>query len=463
MEIPKDFSHYTEQLMGSALYHILADAMQQEAPVSIRTNPFKTIGRQFQIPLQRGPVAWCPNGTYLLSRPNFTFDPLLHAGLYYVQEASSMFLHTVLGQLTDRPVTMLDLCAAPGGKSTVARSALPEGSLLIANEPERTRANILAENISKFGHADVMVTNNYPRDFRRTRLRFDVILADVPCSGEGMFRKDPGAIAEWSPQNVEKCWRLQREIVRDIWPCLKPGGYLIYSTCTFNDKEDEQNANWIADELGATFVRIPTPTDWNITGSLTDANPMYRFIPGKTEGEGLFMAVLQKDGDGDDTGRGLKKLSRRVPDKDVPTEWLQQSEQFGFFIEQDEGFAIPERWQEAYLEARKALRLMTAGIHIGTRKGHNWIPGQALALSCSLNKDAFPAVEVTTDQAIAYLRKETVALPPDLPRGFTLLTYRDFPLGFEKHLGHRANNLYPAEWRIKSSHIPETNDQVIAL
>lgn len=227
MTLPEDFINYTKALTGNELWSIISRGLADEPPVSIRLNPFKCASGSPAESLSDGKVGWCDSGYYLNSRPNFTFDPLLHAGLYYVQEASSMFLDRVMRQYaSDGPRTMLDLCAAPGGKSTVARAALPEGSLLISNEPMRTRAQILAENMQKFGHEDVIVTNNYPRDFGKSRLMFDVILTDVPCSGEGMFRKDDTAISEWSVQNVEKCWRLQREIVSDVWQCLKPGGLL---------------------------------------------------------------------------------------------------------------------------------------------------------------------------------------------------------------------------------------------
>lgn len=194
---------------------------------------------------------------------------------------------------------MLDLCAAPGGKSTAVRAALPEGSLLFSNEPMRTRSQILAENVQKFGHPDMIVTNNYPRDYKKSKLQFDVILTDVPCSGEGMFRKDEGAIGEWSTQNVNNCWQLQREIVSDIWNCLKPGGILIYSTCTFNAHEDEENVNWICEELGAEVMALEGIEDaWNITRNLTGTDfPVYRFIPGVSRGEGLFMAILKKEGE----------------------------------------------------------------------------------------------------------------------------------------------------------------------
>lgn len=247
--LPEDFIQYTQELMGDELFQQLKQGITEgEAPTSIRLNPFKCKEGE---DAAGEPIPWCPStGRYLSTRPNFTFDPWLHAGKYYVQEASSMFVDLVIRQLVHEPVMMLDLCAAPGGKSTAVRAALPEGSLLFSNEPMRTRSQILAENIQKFGHPDMIVTNSYPRDYKKSKLQFDVILTDVPCSGEGMFRKDDGAISEWSLQNVDNCWHLQREIVSDIWNCLKPGGLLIYSTCTFNAHEDEENIAWICEELG---------------------------------------------------------------------------------------------------------------------------------------------------------------------------------------------------------------------
>ena len=267
MNLPIDFENYTQQLLGDELYSRLKSGLESDiTPTSIRLNPFKAAELDVTEELQDAIVPWCGStGRYLKERPNFTFDPLLHAGVYYVQEAASMFVDLAVRTLIKQPVTMLDICAAPGGKSTALRAALPEGSLLFSNEPMRPRAQILSENLQKFGHEDIIVTNNYPRDYRKSRLMFDAILADVPCSGEGMFRKDDGARQEWSLQNVDNCWHLQREIVSDIWHCLRPGGLLIYSTCTFNAHEDEENVEWIANELGAEFEELPIDDSWNIT------------------------------------------------------------------------------------------------------------------------------------------------------------------------------------------------------
>lgn len=427
--LPLAFTDYTRNLFGDDLYQTFLKGLDENSPVSIRLNPFKLSEDTNKInpALTPQPIPWCKEGFWLKTRPNFTFDPLLHAGVYYVQEASSMFLSYVLHHWIKQPVVALDLCAAPGGKTTCARTSLPAGSLLFSNEPIGKRAQILAENVQKFGHEDVVVTNNYPRDYKKTKLRFDVIIADVPCSGEGMFRKDPQSIEEWSPQNVENCWQLQRSIIADIWDNLKPGGILIYSTCTFNAHEDEENIAWILNEYGAELLSVPTEEAWNITGSLIDNPlkdgrdfPVYRFIPGKTRGEGIFMAIIRKHGEHEALN------SKTTIDID-----------------------------KAITEARKRLRILSHGVKEGMQKGKNVIPDHTLALSFSADKSAYPNIEVDYQTAIAYLRHEAIVLSSDAPRGIVLLTYKGYPIGFAKNLGNRANNLYPQEWRIKSTHIPE--------
>ena len=295
MQLPAEFITKTRQLLGEERFQCYMSAFEEEAPVSIRVNAQKC-GDNYEVAGER--VPWCRNGYYLPTRPNFTFDPLLHAGCYYVQEASSMFLDEVLRQHMPQgsPLMALDLCAAPGGKSTLLRAALPVGSTLFSNEPNPKRASILAENMAKWSADGCIVTNNYPRDYRKSKLKFDLVLCDVPCSGEGMFRKDEATIGEWSPENVEKCWQLQREIVADAWQCLCDGGLMVYSTCTLNTQENEENIRWMMEELGAKPLPVATQADWHITGSLLPGfeAPVYRFIPGLTRGEGLFMCVMRK-------------------------------------------------------------------------------------------------------------------------------------------------------------------------
>ena len=464
MNLPQAFIERTRQLLGEDQYPQFEEALRIEVPVSIRPNHTKC-----DKPVKGEPVPWASSGMYLENRPTFTFDPLFHAGCYYVQEASSMFVERVLHEYVEAPVVMLDLCAAPGGKSTLCRSALPEGSLLVANEVMRNRSQILAENLIKWGHPDVIVTNNDPADFTDLTHLFDVILTDVPCSGEGMFRKDPVAVDEWSLENVDICWKRQRRILTDIWPALKPGGLLIYSTCTFNREEDEDNVAWIAKELGAEVLPVAVDEEWGITGNLIGKDfPVYRFLPHKTDGEGFFLAVLRKRGDVcDETPRRFQKTSARLDKKkkgkdakqplSVPREakaWLKEADGFELAVNGAMVEAFPKSFHDIYMVLKQTLRVIHAGITLGEIKGKDLIPHHSLAMSTAL-ASTFPKAEVTYGQAIAYLRKEGLVLDADVPRGYVLLTYRQVPLGFVKNIGNRANNLYPQEWRIRSGYLPE--------
>lgn len=308
-----------------------------------------------------------------------------------------------------RPLAALDLCAAPGGKSTLLRSALPEDSVLFSNEPVRQRASILLENVQKWGYDRHYVTNLYPRDYRKSKMRFDLILCDVPCSGEGMFRKDPATIREWSVQNVEKCWQLQRDIVSDAWACLNDGGLLIYSTCTFNTKENEENVRWILENFDAEVLPVATKPEWNIQGSLLPDfhEPVYRFIPGITRSEGLFMCVIRK-------GTGALGDSNRQTTRPQPAK----------------------------------SRIPTGKLPVPVLEPQ------------PLHTDG-PRVELTYPQAIAYLRREAIVLSPNAPRGVVEVCFQGHPLGMVKNLGTRANNLYPKEWRIKSTYVPQEYIRII--
>ncbi|AVM51763.1 16S rRNA C967 or C1407 C5-methylase (RsmB/RsmF family) [Bacteroides zoogleoformans] len=498
MELPLAFTDYMHALLGSEEYDKLVAALDEEQPVSIRLNEEKlqasSFGR-FRASLRK--VPWSATGCYLNNRLSFTFDPLFHAGCYYVQEASSMFVEQALKQyVAQEPVAMLDLCAAPGGKSTLVRSLLPEGSLLVANEVVRSRSRILAENLTKWGHPDVVVTNNDPVDFSPLDGFFDVILTDVPCSGEGMFRKDPVAVSEWSPGNVEICRQRQHRIIADIWPCLKPGGILIYSTCTYNTKENEKNIRLMQKDLGAEVLPLQVPADWNITGNLLTGEdfPIYRFLPHKTEGEGFFLAVLRKPGQGngnvwaeqsctrditsvlygqrDDNQRvrGRKPVDKGTKSSGSVKEqlavlrgWLTAPDEYEFLTHGDNLSAFSKELLPRLSALRSSLRIVQAGIGIAELKGKDWVPAHALAMSTALNRAAFVCEEIGSEQAIAYLRKETVVLPETAPRGVVLLTYQHIPLGFVKNIGNRANNLYPQEWRIRSGYMPEEISELAGL
>lgn len=488
MLLPTAFVASTRQLLGDEAFERLSAALCQEPPVSIRVND----GRRpagLQLPSER--VPWATTGYYLEGRPAFTFDPLLHAGCYYVQEASSMFLEQVLRQhlAEQEPVRMLDLCAAPGGKSTHARSLLPSGSLLVANEVIRQRTQVLAENLTKWGQGDVVVTQSDPAAFGKLEGMFDVVLADVPCSGEGMFRKDEGAVAAWSAEGVRLCAGRQRRIVADVWPALHPGGLLIYSTCTMNVEENEENVRWIAATLGAEPLPVRIESGWGIMGSLPAPSPAgggpeacrslpaYRFLPHLTRGEGLFMAVLRKTGQRSGLspdrrpavrargayasvkGRRAADPARRPP---VPmADWLQDADRYVLLTEGERAFAFPRAYLPDLQVMHTALHVVQAGIVLAEVRGRDWLPAHALALSTALRPEAFPRVELDYRQALAYLRREAIALPDGVPRGLVLVTYRSVPLGFAKNLGSRANNLYPQEWRIRSGYGPEEEVSVL--
>ena len=397
--LPAEFISYTRELFGEAVWQQYLHSFDEPTPVSVRLNPFKPLSSltSYLLPFE-DPAPHCKDAYYLTERPNFTLDPLLHAGAYYVQEASSMYLDKVireeLSSFNYQLSTALDLCAAPGGKSTLLRAALPEDVKLYSNEPDRKRANILVENMQKQGHPNVVVTNSYASDYKKSGLLFDLILTDVPCSGEGMFRKDPATIKEWSVQNVMKCQQLQRSIISDIWDCLRPGGILIYSTCTFNRHEDEENIEWIKDSFEAEEIL-----------------PAKRFIPGVDRGEGLFMAVL-------------RKMSTDVT--------IQRQNMQALRI------LSPVNSQLSPINSQ----LSTVNCQLSIN--------HAEALSIATPKDKYPRVELSREDALKYLHRESLILPEETPRGYVIVTYQDLPLGFVKNIGTRANNLYPKEWKIRN-------------
>lgn len=452
MELPEDFLQNMKSLIPQEEYEAFVKSIaDDEQTTSIRINKQKIdAGMTAKIFDSATPVGWCEEGLYLSNRPQFTLDPLLHAGGYYVQEASSMFITHVLRTHVKEAVTCLDLCAAPGGKSTAAISALPEGSQMVSNEIDRRRARILAENITKWGFPNITVTCNAPKDFKSLRHTFDVIITDVPCSGEGMFRKDEGAVADWSMAKVKDCAELQHQIIDDIWNCLKPGGLLIYSTCTFNADEDEKMVSYICDELGATALEVPVMESWNIHKPLMGSNPCYRFMPHFTKGEGLFMSVIRKDEDTIQPAKLRKPLKNAVKvTKDISS-WVDAD----VILEQTQDgiiSAIPKAHKDLHdLIVGNGLFILQSGVELGTVKGKDIIPSHNLALSCVLSPIAFPRYEVDREMSLDYLRRLAFVLPSDAPTGYVILTHQQLPLGFVKNLGNRCNNLYPQEWRIRN-------------
>lgn len=387
--LPPDFITLMRSQLNDADADALLDGLLQPPTIAVRFNPRKAA----QLTLNReqlgDPVPWCPDAYYLSERKAFTFDPLFHAGVYYVQDASSMYLAEMLrkylGDDAEKPIAALDLCAAPGGKSTLLAAYLPERSLLISNEPIRKRACVLAENMLKWGYPNCYVTQNYPSDFSHLRDAFHLILADVPCSGEGMFRKDATAVSEWSLENVRQCAERQRDILTSIVPTLKPGGLFIYSTCTFNRYEDEDQVRWLISEYGFQLLEER------------------HFFPGRDRGEGLYMAALRKPGEAETVSlKSLKTLNviARTADCDSP-----------LLPQHSRGVESPN--DVSLAESR---------------------------------------LDLSYSQAISYLRREALHIPA--PRGLVAVTYRGVPLGLAKSVGPRLNNLYPQEWRIRTTYNP---------
>lgn len=447
---PMAFEQRMRAQLGAEAEQLL-EALRQPTPVSIRVNPGKAacpempevLGMAF-----RG-VEWCRNGYYLDHRPVFTLDPSLHGGGYYVQEASSMFLDWVLRQvLPDAPVRMLDLCAAPGGKSTLAAAALPEGSLLVSNEYVRSRAMILKENIIKWGQDRVVVTNNAPADFAVLGSVFDVILVDAPCSGEGMFRKDAGAIGEWSEQNVRMCGERQRQILADVWDCLVPGGVLIYSTCTYNRWENEE----VLEELVAAYGAESVPVEHPFAGVAPGDSSAYgyHFYPHRIEGEGFFIGVVRKPEGALGTSR---KEKRRKPGQGIalPAEvraYVREPERYAAYRTADAWGVVPAAHAGWIEELDSRLHVLYKGCELAETDSRKLKPASSLALWQGLNRAHCALYEADRPTALAFLKKEDIPVP-EAAGDWLLVTYRGLPLGWCKHLGNRLNNYYPKEWRIR--------------
>ena len=422
-----------------------------EKITSIRLNPLK--GRSKPIFNCMKPVPWCDQGYYLEERPVFTLDPLYHAGCYYVQEASSMFLAHVMQEIgfAEEAVRALDLCAAPGGKSTLMNSYLGKHSLLVSNEVIKSRANILSDSMLRWGTSNVVVTNNDPSAFSRLPGYFDLMVVDAPCSGSGMFRKDPQAIDEWSLSNVKLCRDRQKRILAESLETLKTGGYLVYSTCSYSKEENEDVVDWLITQYDFVPFCIKIDPTWNIEESRSEEHgaPGYRFYPHRVKGEGFFIAVLRKEAEQATFSRRRGKEEKNLVPNEVLRHWIIAADENTTFMHNDNIHVFPKRYAEDLKWLQEVLYIKQAGTNIGKWIGRELVPSHDLACSINIRPD-LPAKELTLDCTLQFLRKESLSIDifDGVKSGWCLVQYKGVNIGWVKVLSNRINNYYPKEIRI---------------
>ncbi len=454
-QLPDAFESQMHALLGPAEFALLKEGLERPTQTSIRLNHKKPVDISFP----KRPIPWAKDGYFLEERPSFTGDPSFHAGAYYVQEASSMFISHILESQQIPKGVYLDLAAAPGGKSTLLSSYLGEEGLLVANEVIAARAQILKENLIKWGLGNTVVTNNDPEHFSPLEGFFDLVLVDAPCSGEGMFRKDPQARAEWSPDHVNLCAARQKRIVDKAGELVKGGGYLLYSTCTFNEKENEEILRFLTEEFAFEPVQIPLDPSWGIveTEVTTEEGTFYgyRFFPHKVAGEGFFITVLQRpEGAYTQEAPTTKEFKhhslKRLGEKEstVLEQELGGDGPGKFYLLQEAYFRINGSYARVVEKLAQVLSIRYFGVELGKKQGKEWIPSHEWALS-TLPKNGFPQQELAIQEALDFLRKKEQSFA-ELPLGWVLLTYQNLPLGWIKNLGKRVNNYYPKEWRIRN-------------
>lgn len=434
----------------------LLHALGQPSPVSILINR----GKWDKVPEKSAPVPWCKNGYYLESRPSFTLDPLFHAGCYYPREASGMFLGKILEYFLKPAgnLRILDLCASPGGKSIQISDAIGNDCLLVSNEVIRPRASVLTETITKWGTGNTIVTQNDAAVFSGLKGYFDVIVIDAPCSGEGMFRNNL-AIREWSVENTALCASRQKRILMDVWPALKEDGLLIYSTCTFNPAENEDNLSWLSRQDDIESLKIDVSSFEGIAEIFRDGIYGYGFYPGKVAGEGFFISVAAKRSPADSTNSKKSRRSGRIsPDKIFEAEkWT--SFPGANYIKKGEYLISCACSPDEYEYLGSTLNIIKAGTHISTEIKNGSIPSHELALSQYFNDEAFPAISLDYQMAMIYLSRGEMKQSGN-EKGWNTVKYKGKCLGFVKNIGARINNYYPVEWRVRMA-VPQQGDEKI--
>lgn len=450
--IKETFRTYLEEAIGSDNVPVAFSAFEDTPHASVRMNPYKPAAG-----MEGERICWNEHGILLHERPIFTLDPLFHCGAYYVQDSSSMFVGHMFRECVSlidipetRPIRVLDLCAAPGGKATDIAASLRgifgDRFILVANEVMKQRAGVLADNIAIWGDPNVVVTSDDPSAFASLDGYFDVVVADVPCSGEGMFRKDLKAQAQWSEDNVALCAARQKRIIADVWPALKKGGLMIYSTCTFNRYENDLNVGWIMDELGADSVRPGCA--WESEGVIR-TNYGYSLVPGHVRGEGQYCAALVKSA----RSSGHMSVKERARNNDRPAQLpgglkTMMNKDVSLRMKGDMITAVPSECMSDVSLLESFTHVIAAGCAMGVFKGGTFVPDADLALSVMLADGTFPSVDVDRKTALEYLHKDAIRLD-GAPKGYVMIRYDELPLGFVKNLGNRCNNLYPQGRRIR--------------
>ena len=444
IHLPNDFIMLLEKAVGISDSKEIINLVSRPTPVtSIRVNPDKPV-----TPISKNLIPWCSTGLYLDQRPSFTLDPNFHAGAYYVQEPSSMFLEQFIkAHVPNSPIRALDLSAAPGGKSTHLLSLLNKNSLLVSNEVIRSRALVLSENIQKWGNANVVVTQNDPSHFTNIKGYFDLIVADAPCSGEGLFRKDPVAIQKWSMNNVQLCAQRQRRILSDIFPALAHHGILIYCTCTYNAIENEENMKWLATQHDIEFLKIPDATSWGVQEVNESGTIGYRLLPHRLKGEGFFICGIRKLGQ--ERPVTMKHKHENLKSKPVKqvSELLSNISEYQFLDSDGNIKLFPEKWVND-LSLFNNLNCVQTGVLAGSYKREKFIPHHSLAISIALDKRKVWSIDLGKEDALRYLRKEQLSLN-GIPNGYALVTFNGLGLGWINQLQSRSNNQYPTHWRIR--------------
>ncbi len=451
LKLPIDFENQMKSQLGLE-YDDFLIALNSESPTSIRINKIKD---QSNLNLGLEKVMWASDGYYLEQRPSFTFDPKFHAGHYYVQEASSMFIEQAIKQCVDlsESIMALDMCAAPGGKSTHISSLISEDSLLISNEVIASRASILVENLTKWGNANTIVTNNDPEHFQSLNNCFDLVVLDAPCSGEGMFRKDHDSINEWNINNVNICSARQMRILHTASELVKQNGLIIYSTCTYNSKEDIEPVMSLLNEGGWESVELDIKQFEGVVLNISNHPKKlfgYHFYPHKIKGEGFYLTVLKKT---DETNGRWPKVMKNVNFADKQTKPVLakyiDSNKFGFLQHNQQSLAFPKSLEKEMLGIlNTSLRIKKFGIDMGQVIRGELVPEHAYAMA-NINEKPFDILQIDKEDAIKYLQKKDFQIDTNL-KGWCLLKYEDATLGFAKLMGNRMNNNYPKEWRIKS-------------